>query len=195
MGDVIRKTADTRDIRVWQNPQKPLVNSLFYIGYGQGSLAGLIQLSRDTALVAKIKLFVGLGTNVKTTHSKTALIKMLKRMDMNSIFKEDLVLADPDDRFKLLDAVCYSRTGMMHELFSRPQDFFYFLGGENRFIEKSKVPFYLTHLMSGTSKTALIHYAQMSRTDRLQPLDYSSLRKSFWGGRQEVSLEFLLVKK
>ena len=51
----------------------------------KGSLAGLIQLSRDTSLVSKIKLFVGLGTTVKTTHSKTALIKMLKRMDINTV--------------------------------------------------------------------------------------------------------------
>lgn len=63
----------------------------------------------------------------------------------------------PDEKIDLITKLPIPNTKLVYEYISNPERYFYFIGGENRHVDKNNIPIYLNYLLSGTSKTNLIY--------------------------------------
>jgi hypothetical protein len=136
--NVLQGGKKQHEIKSWKTSEHGEVdeNAIFYIGFAQNSLTGLMALSKNPSLAEKIKLFIGIGTIGTGQYAHTPLMKLLKTVDLDDIFSQEMIFMNPDERFKMAEALCTDKVDLANVVFGEPEDVFYFFGGENKHVDR-----------------------------------------------------------
>jgi lysosomal acid lipase/cholesteryl ester hydrolase len=152
--------------------------SLYYIGHSQGTMIGFIQFGVDQALAAKVKLFIALGPVATVGHIKTPL-KVLAdagrsttQLVLYSILGNKQFLTSSDLERWLADKFC--NIEQFDKIFC--QNILFLFMGPSKYLNLTRVPVYTTHDPAGTSVKNLVHFAQLTQSDKFQMYDFGSAK-------------------
>ncbi|VDM19956.1 unnamed protein product, partial [Wuchereria bancrofti] len=151
--------------------------SLYYIGYSEGTLTMFAKLSIDQLFAQKIRKFFALGPIGTLTYINGLVrvagekflrpLKMLvkitgKFMPNESIFQ------------KISKSTCSLKSIVEH----CENLMFQMTGPATIQMNVSRIPIYMSHLPAGTSMANVLHWAQMVNSHKTQMYDYGSENKN-----------------
>nr|XP_004653259.1 lysosomal acid lipase/cholesteryl ester hydrolase [Jaculus jaculus]XP_044989127.1 lysosomal acid lipase/cholesteryl ester hydrolase [Jaculus jaculus]XP_044989128.1 lysosomal acid lipase/cholesteryl ester hydrolase [Jaculus jaculus]XP_044989129.1 lysosomal acid lipase/cholesteryl ester hydrolase [Jaculus jaculus]XP_044989130.1 lysosomal acid lipase/cholesteryl ester hydrolase [Jaculus jaculus] len=150
---------------------------LYYVAHSQGCTIGFITFSQIPEVAKKIKLFLALAPVTLLEFSSGLVSKISK---FPEVFYEDLFgrkeLLGPNEILKWL-SIHMCPHNILKELCG---NFFFVLCGFNeRNLNMSRVDVYASHGLAGTSVQDMIHWTQISRSQKFQAFDWGSSAKNF----------------
>ncbi|XP_034518295.1 lysosomal acid lipase/cholesteryl ester hydrolase isoform X2 [Ailuropoda melanoleuca] len=164
----------------------------YYVGHSQGTTIGFIAFSRIPQLAKRIKMFFALAPVASAEFSRSPLVKLGKFPEflLKDIFgvKEFL----PQGTFlKWLSAHFCSHI-VLKELCGNA--FFILCGFNEKNLNMSRVPVYITHSPAGTSVQNLLHWGQLIKLRKFQAFDWGSHAKNYFHYNQVKASEVFRIE-
>jgi len=162
---------------VLENTGQP---QLYYVGYSQGTMIAFAGLSESISLQKKIKKFFAIApvtrlTNItpflkEVAHYEPIIEWIQRKYNIHQFLPHNQVTEF------LAEVVCplkpYFCERFMMTMF----------GGEEKNVNKTRIPLYLWHFPAGTSVKNMYHYAQAAVSNDFKKYDYGWLENLVWYG-------------
>ncbi|KAF6317404.1 lipase A, lysosomal acid type [Rhinolophus ferrumequinum] len=151
---------------------------VYYVGHSQGTTIGFIAFSRIPELAKKIKMFFALAPVASITFSTSPITKLGRLPDLliKDVFGVKQFLPQSAVLKWLSTHVC--NHVILKELCGNV--FFVLCGFNERNLNMSRVPVYITHSPAGTSVQNMIHWRQTFKSQKFQAFDWGSSAKNYF---------------
>lgn len=151
---------------------------VYYVGHSQGTTIGFIAFSRNPELAKKIKMFFALAPVASINFSTSPLTKLGRLPDLliKDIFGVKQFLPQNEVLKWLGKHVCSHV--ILKELCGNA--LFLLCGFNERNLNMSRVPVYITHSPAGTSVQNMIHWSQTFKLKKFQAFDWGSSSKNYF---------------
>ncbi|KAM5243993.1 lysosomal acid lipase/cholesteryl ester hydrolase-like isoform 1-T2 [Hipposideros larvatus] len=151
---------------------------VYYVGHSQGTTIGFIAFSRNLELAKKIKMFFALAPVASINFSTSPLTKLGRLPDLliKDIFGVKQFLPQNEVLKWLGKHVCSHV--ILKELCGNA--LFLLCGFNERNLNMSRVPVYITHSPAGTSVQNMIHWSQTFKLKKFQAFDWGSSSKNYF---------------
>ncbi|XP_037012503.2 lysosomal acid lipase/cholesteryl ester hydrolase [Artibeus jamaicensis] len=151
---------------------------VYYVGHSQGTTIGFIAFTRIPALAKKIKMFFALAPVTSIRFSTSPLLKILGLPDL--VIKElfgDKEFLPQSEVFEWLSVHVCNHV-VLKELCGNIM--FLLCGFNERNLNMSRVPVYITHSPAGTSVQNMKHWGQSWRSQKFQAFDWGSRARNYF---------------
>ncbi|XP_019594548.1 lysosomal acid lipase/cholesteryl ester hydrolase [Rhinolophus sinicus] len=151
---------------------------VYYVGHSQGTTIGFIAFSRIPELAKKIKMFFALAPVASITFATSPITKLGRLPDLliKDVFGVKQFLPQNAVLKWLSMHVC--NHVILKELCGNV--FFVLCGFNERNLNMSRVPVYITHSPAGTSVQNMIHWRQAFKFQKFQAFDWGSSAKNYF---------------
>lgn len=152
--------------------------SLYYVGHSQGTLIAFAEFSRNKELTKLVKRFFALGPVTTTGHIESPikyfrhlgpeLEFLFKLLGVRDFLPSDFLihwLADHVCDEHVLDLICSNIV-------------FLIAGYDKTQLNMTRLPVYVSHTPAGTSVKNMIHFLQMTDSNKFQMFNYESAEKN-----------------
>lgn len=151
---------------------------VYYVGHSQGTTIGFIAFSRIPELAKKIKMFFALAPVASITFATSPITKLGRLPDLliKDVFGVKQFLPQNAVLKWLSMHVC--NHVILKELCGNV--FFVLCGFNERNLNMSRVPVYITHSPAGTSVQNMIHWRQAFKLQKFQAFDWGSSARNYF---------------
>ncbi|KAM5321042.1 lysosomal acid lipase/cholesteryl ester hydrolase [Glossophaga mutica] len=151
---------------------------VYYVGHSQGTTIGFIAFSRIPALAGKIKMFLALAPVASIKFCISPLVNIVRFPDVliKDLFGDKEFL--PQNAFLRWLSVHFCNQVVLKELCGNI--LFVLCGFNERNLNMSRVPVYMTHSPAGTSVQTMIHWGQILKSQNFQAFDWGSGARNYF---------------
>uniref|UniRef100_A0A915PMJ9 Lipase n=1 Tax=Setaria digitata TaxID=48799 RepID=A0A915PMJ9_9BILA len=152
-------------------------DSLYYVGYSEGTLTMFAKLSIDQLFARKIRKFFALGPIGTLAHIK-GLVKIAAENFMKPLKLLVKITAEFMPNESLFQKISKSTCSLKMIVEHCEHLMFQMTGPATTQMNVSRIPIYMSHLPAGTSMANVLHWAQMVNSQKTQMYDYGSKSKN-----------------
>ncbi|PNF31184.1 Lipase 3 [Cryptotermes secundus] len=160
---------------------------VYYIGHSMGTTMLFVMTSNRPEYNQKIRLAISLAPVAflwKPSHPLLKAIIPASKQITNALDKAGIWELFPYNRkfADLAGTLCHDGTPTQHLCVLA---YFLAYGDDSERLNKTLLPVYLSHLIAGTSKKTVEHYAQIIRSGKFQEFDYGPVKNMEYYGQSE----------
>ncbi|XP_048802752.1 lipase member M-like [Lagopus muta] len=144
--------------------------NVYYVSHSEGSTAGFIALSTYPELAQRVKMFFALGPVLTITHATSPFVTFarLPQPVIHLVLGYKGALHQNELLRRLAIQLCTPLQKVCANIL------YSIAGGRAQNLNTSRIDVYVGHYPAGTSVQNIIHWHQLSHTDRFQAYDYGS---------------------
>ncbi|XP_015143902.2 lipase member M [Gallus gallus] len=144
--------------------------NVYYVGHSEGSTAGFVAFSTYPELAQKVKMFFALGPVLTVTHATSPFVTFarLPQPVIKLVLGCKGALRQNELLRRLAIELCIPLQKVCANIL------YSIAGGRAQNLNASRIDVYVGHYPAGTSVQNIIHWHQLSHTDRFQAYDYGS---------------------
>ncbi|XP_065903895.1 gastric triacylglycerol lipase-like [Dysidea avara] len=170
--------------------QETAQEKLVYVGYSQGTMMGFAGFSTQPELADKVKLFIALAPVARMSNLQGAL-RPLSKFVYNEVFIRFFNLIGgteflPSNEFTNFIASQVCPKPVIDEVCRNI--LFLITGFDDKQLNKTRLPVYLSHLPAGTSEKNIVHFARQVYTEKFHRYDYLKAGNLLHYGRVHYSI-------
>ncbi|XP_020909772.1 gastric triacylglycerol lipase [Exaiptasia diaphana] len=167
---------------------------LYYAGHSQGTMIGFIEFGRNAELIKRVKAFYALAPVSTVTYMGGALKYLADLSPEIQFFFKLFGVREflPSNFVVKWFAQIFCKAPVLEMVCS---DFLFLIAGnDQKQLNETRVPVYVSHTPAGTSVKNVVHFAQLHNAKKFQMYDYGSADKNRQHYGQDTPPEYNVSK-